>query len=864
MVAKSSPKNKNNKQYVAPKNALTVIISLTLIGFGLLLLLSIGSFFYTGAADRSIFDVGFWDLLTDDKIVVKNTIGKMGAWMSDMLVTNGIGLMSFSIPALIIALGLYIMGIRQIPITRIAWNSFLAIVWGSITLGFLTMKFSDSTYLLWGGLHGYYVSRWLSSWLGIVGTAIVLLVSLFVYLIIRFPAIQNKINALLETLSNKRFSINWSKVNSYINGEEENLEDIPATNPASATSLVAPASQYSTASEEEEDTQEPDNEEENENNNGIVPTRGTFTFNNNDEEEEEDNDDDAKTYNNFPNNNVSYPSDEPTVNEDTESLPQPDKGPDIDINNATKKDDRVKRIINPNDDPSRPYDPTLDLSNYKYPSIDLLIDRHSPDSEVSKAEMEENAHNITTTLKNFGISIDRIHATVGPTVTLYELVPSPGMKLSKIKGLQEDIALALSAMSIRMIAPMPGKGTVGIEVPNKNKKVVSMHSMIMSDRFQQSKYELPIALGKTITNETFVFDLATTPHLLVAGATGQGKSVGLNVILTSLLYKKHPSQVKFVIIDPKQVEFTPYQPIEKNFLAKLPGNEDAIITKIEDVKTTLSSLTIEMENRYTLVSKAKVRNIKEYNAKFIERKLLPTDGHRFMPYIVVIIDEFGDLIMTAGKEIETPIARIAQKARAIGIHMILATQRPDVKIITGVIKANFPSRIAFKVSSMIDSRTILDETGADHLTGKGDLLAKIAGNDSVTRVQCAFIDTDEVIAINDHIAEQQSYACAYELPEAETDNGVLPLEFDNNGETPSGPGKLDPLIREVAEMVVTSHLGSTSNIQRVFNLGYNRAGRIMDQLERMGIVGPAISSKPRTILVNDLDTLESILQSFGV
>lgn len=861
MAAKSAS-NKNKNQFVAPKNMTTPIIGIVFMLLGIWLLLAVGSFIFTGAADRNIFDMPLLELLTNNDIRVRNIIGKFGAWISDVLVTNGIGLMAFAIPVSLIAIGFYIYGVRRIPIAKFLANAFIITVWGSITLGFITMKFSDSTYLLYGGLHGYYVSRWLSSWIGAVGTFILLLTTLLVYLTITFPAVQNKINDLLESLSNKRLSINWNKINSYIDGEEENLPADPspiATQSVAANPYPQTPAQQESSDDSDEETYSDENETE-ENTVNLSEPMNSFTFGNNalneneeekDSDTNEDSDTSALDYKTYPSTTLAASS---AVYSE----------PALDYDDTTGKDDSVSKIVNPNDDPSRPYDPTLDLSHYQYPPIDLLVDRQNPDADVSKAEMETNAKIITTTLKSFDISIDRIHATIGPTVTLYELVPSAGMKLSKIKSVQEDIGLNLSATAIRMIAPMPGKGTVGIEVPNKNKKVVSMYSMIKSEAFQNSKYELPITLGKTITNDPFVFDLAATPHLLVAGATGQGKSVGLNVILTSLLYKKHPSQVKFVIIDPKQVEFTPYEPIEKNFLAKLPGGEDAIITKVEDVKATLSSLTVEMENRYALVRKAALRNIKEYNTKFIERKLLPTEGHRFLPYIVVIIDEFGDLIMTAGKEIETPIARIAQKARAVGIHMILATQRPDVKIITGVIKANFPSRIAFKVSSGVDSKTILDEVGANHLAGRGDLLAKIAGTDNVTRVQCAFIDTDEVIAINRHIANQQSYACAYELPEAETDNGVLPLEFDNNGETPSGPGKLDANVRKVAEFVVTSRQGSTSNVQRMFNLGYPRSGRIMDQLERMGIVGPAAGPKPRTILVNDLDTLESILQSFNV
>lgn len=501
------------------------------------------------------------------------------------------------------------------------------------------------------------------------------------------------------------------------------------------------------------------------------------------------------------------------------------------------------------------YDPTLELSHYRKPPVELLDD-HTKRVTVTDEELVENKNRIVTTLENFGIRIDTIEATIGPTVTLYEIVPAPGVRISKIKNLEDDIALSLSALGIRIIAPIPGKGTVGIEVPNKDKEVVSMYSVIKSPKFHDSHADLPVALGKTIQNETFVFDLAKMPHLLVAGATGQGKSVGLNAIITSLLYKKHPAELKFVLVDPKKVELTLYSKLEKHFLAKMPTEEEAIITDTQKVIYTLNSLCIEMDARYDLLKAAKVRNIKEYNEKFINRRLNPEKGHRFLPYFVVIVDEFADLIMTAGREIETPIARIAQLARAVGIHLIIATQRPTTNIITGVIKANFPARIAFRVTSMIDSRTILDQPGANQLVGRGDML--ISTGNEVTRVQCAFIDTPEVDRITDHIEHQQGYPSAYELP-----------EYTPEGEessTVSGDvlTKRDSLFEEVARYVVANQQGSASTIQRKFSIGFNRAGRLIDQLEAAGIVGHSEGGgKPRQVLVSDPMSLEMILDTLS-
>tara|TARA_B110000967_G_scaffold52946_1_gene54253 strand:+ start:477 stop:2234 length:1758 start_codon:yes stop_codon:yes gene_type:complete len=494
-------------------------------------------------------------------------------------------------------------------------------------------------------------------------------------------------------------------------------------------------------------------------------------------------------------------------------------------------------------------DPTLELSKFKFPSLDLLKKYDTEGITINQEELEENKNKIVETLNNYKIGIASIKATIGPTVTLYEIIPEAGVRISKIKNLEDDIALSLSALGIRIIAPIPGRGTIGIEVPNKNATIVSMHSVIASQKFQKSEMELPIALGKTISNETFVVDLAKMPHLLMAGATGQGKSVGLNAVLTSLLYKKHPAEVKFVLVDPKKVELTLFNKIERHYLAKLPDSEDAIITDNTKVINTLNSLCIEMDNRYEMLKNAFCRNIKEYNEKFKARKLNPNDGHKFLPYIVLVVDEFADLIMTAGKEVETPIARLAQLARAIGIHLIIATQRPSVNVITGIIKANFPARIAFRVTSKIDSRTILDSSGADQLIGRGDLLFT-QGNDMV-RIQCAFVDTPEVEKLTDYIGSQKAYPSAYILPEYISEDSSTSIDNNIN--------ERDQLFREAAEVIVIAQQGSASLLQRKLKLGYNRAGRLIDQLEAAGIVGSFEGSKARQVLVTDLVALNQLL-----
>ena len=499
-----------------------------------------------------------------------------------------------------------------------------------------------------------------------------------------------------------------------------------------------------------------------------------------------------------------------------------------------------------------PYNPRLDLENYKFPHLNLLDHYDDTDNSIDMEEQNANKDRIIEVLRSFDIEISSIKASVGPTVTLYEITPAQGIRIAKIRNLEDDIALSIAALGIRIIAPIPGKGTIGIEVPNAKPRIVPMQAILNSKKFQETTMELPIALGKTITNEVYMVDLAKAPHMLIAGATGQGKSVGLNAIVTSLLYKKHPAELKFVIVDPKKVEFSVYAPIEKHFLAKLPDGDDAIITDVTKVVQTLNSLCVEMDTRYDLLKKAGCRNVKEYNAKFIERKLNPEKGHHFMPYIVIIIDEFGDLIMTAGKEVELPICRIAQLARAVGIHAIIATQRPTTNIITGTIKANFPARVAFRVAAMMDSRTILDRSGAQQLIGKGDMLY-LQGNDPV-RVQCAFVDTPEVERIANYISKQQGYPTAFELPEVESEEG-------ESSAADVDMTRLDPMFREAAELVVAHQQGSTSLIQRKFSIGYNRAGRIMDQLERAGVVGPTQGSKARDVLCVDLTDLQMRLDA---
>ncbi len=788
------------------------------------MLFDIMAFIVTGGADRSIFDLSFIELLTNTDLQVSNPCGKLGAWVADMLVTNGVGIMSVSVSVVMIVIGMRILGVRTFSFFKFLLLTFLVTIWGSVTLGFIFNGLADDAYFLIGGAHGYYMSRWLTSSIGVVGTTLLIVLTLLIYMIVKVEGVENRVRALIEKLSKGHIRLPKMQFSGDMGGSfGENAaaqqivlapEKTPAKTAPDINQAEDVADEAFDISEKVEVAPKTDYAAQAEKSKDLVPA------------------DDAQVSDNF--TIVENAPDEESTDKNLGAL-------------------------------GTPYDPTLDLENYKFPTFDLLIDyekRFGDDApekiEERHAELEANKNKIVETLDTFKIGVQKIEATIGPTVTLYEIVPVPGVKISRIQSLEDDIALSLAALCVRIIAPIPGKGTIGIEVPNSKPKIVSMLSVIKSSAYQKASYELPIVLGKTISNETYVFDLVKTPHLLVAGATGQGKSVGLNAIITSILYRKHPSQVKLVLIDPKMVEFSIYSKLEKHFLAKLESEEEAVITDVEKAKATLISLTQEMDDRYKLI-KGIARNIKEYNEKFIRRELNPLNGHRFLPYIVVIIDEYADLIMTAGKDVEQPIARIAQKARAVGIHLVLATQRPSTNVVTGIIKANFPSRIAFKVTSMVDSRTVLDSSGAQHLIGRGDMLVSINGG-ATTRVQCALVDTDEVIAINDYISAQQGYACAFALPD--TNVGATAEGF--GAVAGDAPGAWDPMIAEAAEMIVGIQKGSTSHIQRGLSLGFNRAGRIMDQLERMGIVGPADGSKPRNVHVQTMEELRQVLQNFGV
>jgi len=696
------------------------------------------------------------------------------------------------------------------------WKWFMScsilLVWFSITLGFIfDGTFSDS-FIYPGGLHGHNVSAWLVSQIGMPGLGLLLLITALLFFVYLSSETINMIRkALHPNFRRKKKDTATATDNenndTSIKPKREEKKEYSNPQPAVVDFELEQPMKVEVGSKEEEVSNTPFPFEEKQT---SEPQRPMPTEAN--EEEEEDND-------------------EPdfTVSDDTSEEDAEYKGPAL-----------------------QPYNPRLDLENYKFPTLDLLNQYEDNGPNIDMEEQNANKDRIIKVLRSFGIEISSIKASVGPTITLYEITPAEGVRISKIRNLEDDIALSLSALGIRIIAPIPGKGTIGIEVPNANPRIVPMQSILNSKKFQETTMELPIALGKTITNEVFMVDLAKAPHMLVAGATGQGKSVGLNAIVTSLLYKKHPAELKFVIVDPKKVEFSVYTPIERHFLAKLPDGEDAIITDVSKVVQTLNSLCIEMDTRYDLLRKAGCRNIKEYNAKFISRQLNPEKGHRFMPYIVIIIDEFGDLIMTAGKEVELPICRIAQLARAVGIHAIIATQRPTTNIITGTIKANFPARVAFRVAAMMDSRTILDRSGAQQLIGKGDMLY-LQGNDPV-RVQCAFVDTPEVERIANYISKQQGYPTAFMLPEYVGEESESSIgEVDMN--------RLDPMFEDAARLVVIHQQGSTSLIQRKFSIGYNRAGRIMDQLEKAGIVGPTQGSKARDVLCMDETDLEMKLNN---
>ncbi|MFH6770250.1 DNA translocase FtsK [Gaetbulibacter aquiaggeris] len=720
----------------------------------------------------------------------ENWLSKSGAWLSDFFILRGFGISAFIFSGLIFLSGLYILLDSNKAKLRSHWFwGLLTIVWLSVLFGFFS-NFNDTL----GGTVGYEINSFLQDYLGIIGTIFLLLFVLIVFLAIKFKlTAQTFIQLFKSAKENIKGDFN----------QGENQDDYTI---ALENNLSMEAEAIKSALDISDD---------------VIKQKEPIKS-------------------------------KPLKDLDLQIKAEPIE-PEIEmvVAKTTEELSETDNLANKLVENFGLFDPTLELGNYQFPHLDLLKKYDSEGITINQAELEENKNKIVETLSNYSIGIASIKATIGPTVTLYEIVPNAGVRISKIKNLEDDIALSLSALGIRIIAPIPGKGTIGIEVPNKNATVVSMRSVIASKKFQNSEMQLPIALGKTISNETFVVDLVKMPHLLMAGATGQGKSVGLNAVLTSLLYKKHPAEVKFVLVDPKKVELTLFNKIERHYLAKLPDSEEAIITDNTKVINTLNSLCIEMDNRYELLKNALCRNIAEYNIKFKARKLNPNDGHQFLPYIVLVIDEFADLIMTAGKEVETPIARLAQLARAIGIHLIIATQRPSVNVITGIIKANFPARIAFRVTSKIDSRTILDGSGADQLIGRGDMLFT-QGNDLI-RVQCAFVDTPEIERITEFIGSQKAYPDAFLLPEYVGEESGTSLDIDISDR--------DKLFREAAEVIVTAQQGSASLLQRKLKLGYNRAGRLIDQLEAAGIVGPFEGSKARQVLVSDLTSLDKLLEN---
>ena len=840
-----------------------------IILFSFYLILSLVSFIFTGSADQSLLQGDYTDEYLAENI--QNWTGLRGAILSDFLINR-----TFGIPILAYVFFLAVIGARLIGISvfkdkmaKLFINCSFILIWGSVFLGSFIEAY-DSTFIFLGGEHGYQINLWLRANIGWVGIVLLLFITLFLFLCYAVDGFFEKVSGWTKSIFSPK-----PKLEAEEDGNEEDKDS------------------EGNDSEEETSENDPDGDDENNQDDGQDDdNQGDNEGSDGDEKSGDDSDDEGGESGNSSNGADEIPFD---VTE-PETVPQatPLTSSDFSLENGQNADDvetsskedggenqsdndfsenneekgngtieyqsneggvdftiekkEVEKVVVGNEELEL-YDPTKTLENYKKPTIDLLKEYKAPES-IDMEEQTRNKNRIVEVLHSFDVEVSTIKATVGPTVTLYEITLAPGVKIAKIRGLGNDIALAIAAKGIRIIAPIPGKGTVGIEVPNAKPVTVSMAEIIGSVKFQESKFDLPIALGKTITNEVFMLDLCKMPHVLVAGATGQGKSVGLNAIITSLLYKKHPSELKFVMIDPKMVEFSMYAPIERHFLAKMENEEDAIITDVKKVVQTLNSLCIEMDNRYELLKDAHVRQIKEYNEKFVNRQLNPLKGHHYMPYIVVIIDEFADLIMTVGKEVETPIARIAQKARAVGIHMILATQRPSANIVTGVIRANFPARFAFKVSSGLESRVILDSMGADQLIGRGDMLVS-AGNDTV-RVQCAFVDTPEVERITDYISKQQGEPTAFLLPEYK-DEGDEDKVVDLK--------KRDVLFEEVAEFVVNSGQGSTSFVQRKWEIGYNRAGRIMDQLEAANIVGPARGSKPREVLVKDMAQLDAILKS---
>jgi len=794
-------KKKRAKKVTKPKRIKKISFALSnqqklvfgslLLILGILFFLAFLSFLFTGKVDQSILSE-----FSSRDVKAENWLSKIGAFISDLFIYRGFGVSSFIFSGLLFISGIYLLlNISKSKLWRHWFWGTLIVIWNSILLAFFAKEQS-----ILGGTIGYEINSFLQDYIGEIGVSLFLILGLITYLAIRFKITAQHIGALFKSAK--------KEVTDELKSEIDiNTNYVPLDNNLTAEAEAIKSS-FEVAHE------------------NLEPTIANHSHVNKEVEKPLD---------------VEVPPEEATVDVEEQI--------EIKVETVVEEKAENKNLSDKLVEDFGRFDPTLELGNYQFPPLDLLKKYNTEGITINQEELEENKNKIVETLNNYKIGISSIKATIGPTVTLYEIVPDAGVRISKIKNLEDDIALSLAALGIRIIAPIPGKGTIGIEVPNKNSTIVSMRSVIASQKFQKSEMQLPIALGKTISNETLVVDLAKMPHLLMAGATGQGKSVGLNAVLTSLLYKKHPAEVKFVLVDPKKVELTLFNKIERHYLAKLPDSEDAIITDNTKVINTLNSLCIEMDNRYEMLKNALCRNIIEYNEKFKNRKLNPNEGHQFLPYIVLVVDEFADLIMTAGKEVETPIARLAQLARAIGIHLIIATQRPSVNVITGIIKANFPARIAFRVTSKIDSRTILDGSGADQLIGRGDMLYT-QGNDMI-RIQCAFVDTPEVEAITEFVGSQKAYPDAHLLPEYVGEENGTSIDINISDR--------DKLFREAAEVIVTAQQGSASLLQRKLKLGYNRAGRLIDQLEAAGIVGPFEGSKARQVLIPDFVALDQLL-----
>lgn len=801
------------------------------------LVISFLSYLFTWREDQDkLLNHGASILLPSGNFKTANLLGNIGAYASHQFFFNGFGLASFFLCTFFFVLGAnWLFGKKLFSIWRNLRYVMVGLLYFSVLFSFLFAR----NHFPWGGAVGDMVSDWLVKLLGNLGTGAVLLVAGLAYVIWRFNPVFT-----VPKLPKKEPVAETPETDTAEEPEEEQA-DIPV--PVKPNTL-----------KKEKKTQliVPEEKQEEVEFKVVVKDEAPASGPSADDIRRKLQEEAAAAAAAEEAAQKELSREAALANAAAQQAPVVPVIPksDLELEIKTKPDPEVDEPLVPEKNVElEPYEPTLDLRDYKYPTLDLLETYTNEKIIQDTTELESHKNQIINTLKHYDIAIQKISATVGPTVTLYEIVPAPGVRISRIKNLEDDIALSLAALGIRIIAPIPGKGTIGIEVPNLKKTIVSMKTLLSSEKFQYNSFSLPIALGKRIDNENFIVDLTTMPHLLMAGATGQGKSVGVNAILVSLLYKKHPSQLKFVLVDPKKVELSLYRTIEKHFLAKLPGEEEAIITDTKKVVHTLNALCIEMDNRYDLLKEAGARNIKEYNEKFIKRKLNPQKGHQFLPFIVLVIDEFADLIMTAGKEIEMPIARLAQLARAVGIHLIIATQRPSVNIITGTIKANFPARIAFKVSSKVDSRTILDTGGAEQLIGKGDML--ISYNGEVARLQCVFVDTPEVESVCDFIGEQRGYPQAFLLPEYVDEKDFEGRDFDMSDR--------DPLFEEAARMIVQSQVGSTSLLQRRMKLGYNRAGRLMDQLEAAGIVGPNMGSKARDVLIRTEIDLDMHLNNMG-